>query len=566
MPKLSEVTAQSQPMKLSQVVAGNANDSDFGRMVSGAPAPAQPEAGFLDRLGFAAKGELEGLKQGALGMGQTALQGGPGGIVGRKIAEALGVDMSGARDLAARGSEAVGGFAGDSRRAFDQTAAGQSGEGQGGVIVGQVAPAFAIPGGGANLLTRGAVAGLGGVAQSALDPVEGGNYADEKGKQAALLGSLGVAGQTGAAAVGKLAEKSQRVLDPAFKKSVELLDRLGIPVHLSQAMDSGFLKLVSSVANKLPFSGVKEAGRKQQVAVDRELGKMIGMDGVTSLNESVIEQATKKISNGYNALFARNSVKITPQTKADLDAIRAKVATDIEPGPKQQVVLSQIDKFINASRSGVLNGRLYQNLRESLRQPEKNQEYGYLVGEVRKAMEAAANRSFGPEDAAMLKRLNGMYGNKKIIEKALQQVAGASDHVNPSSLWALVRTKYKSTPEMRQFAKAGQNVLKNPIPDSGTSGREMVNRMMGFGGATAAGTAAYAGLLPQLAAMVGTGATAGRLLNSPMAGRIIPGAGGKVANVAAQGAQALPVGLPAMMRAWKLKQDEEARQRAAGQP
>jgi hypothetical protein len=130
-------------------------------------------------------------------------------------------------------------------------------------------------------------------------------------------------------------------------------------------------------------------------------------------------------------------------------------------------------------------------------------------------MQGAADQSFGGEDAAALRGLNGRYSNLKVIQKALKRQGGAADNVSPASLWALVNGKYGSTPEMRELAQLGQNVLKDQIPDSGTA-----QRLLSYGALTGGAVMPHT-VLPTAAA----GMTIGRLLNSPTAARVLPYAG-----------------------------------------
>jgi hypothetical protein len=130
-------------------------------------------------------------------------------------------------------------------------------------------------------------------------------------------------------------------------------------------------------------------------------------------------------------------------------------------------------------------------------------------------MQGAADQSFGGADAEALRGLNGRYSNLKVIQKALKRQGGAADNVSPASLWALVNGKYGSTPEMRELAQLGQNVLKDQIPDSGTA-----QRLLSYGALTGGAVMPHT-VLPTAAA----GMTIGRLLNSPTAARVLPYAG-----------------------------------------
>ena len=93
---------------------------------------------------------------------------------------------------------------------------------------------------------------------------------------------------------------------------------------------------------------------------------------------------------------------------------------------------------------------------------------------------------------------------------------GSAGNVRPASLYPLVRGG--STPEMRELAKIGQNVLKDTIPNSGTAERTMMLNLLGLGGA---GYVAGSDSMPAWARLAGTGILAGRAMNSPLAARAL---------------------------------------------
>ena len=434
-----------------------------------------------------------------------------------------------------------------------------TGGGTVGNIAGQATQmAIPIPGG---LAAKGTQL-LGKAAPIALDALRAGTFGasqgvadgESRGMNSAVNAGFGAAGSLLPAGLAAAGRKAEPVVDATKQKALQTLERLGIPVHLSQTLDSGFLKLVSSVVNKLPFSGVQAAGRNQRVALSRALGRTMGLDGVTKLSDDVIATAVRRQSADYNQLFGRNAVRITPDIKAQLDAVKSAASSDLTPA-KARIVENQVNKFIDkVNGNGEIAGRAYQQIRLGMKNLESDAESGHLVKEVRKVMEKAANQSFTGNDAALLKQTNGRFANRKVIEQALKQVAGAGEEVSPSALWPIVNGAKGSTKEMREIARAGQVVLKNGIPDSGTSQREMVNRLFGLGGGAGAATAL--GVLPMALKATAVGAGVGRVLNSPAAARIIPGMTSKTLKSAARVTKPAPQLLPAAMSAWK-QQDEQ---------
>lgn len=372
---------------------------------------------------------------------------------------------------------------------------------------------------------------------------------------AAESGIIGVGGQAVPGLLGWGAKTVAPITDAAKQKALDTLQRVGVPVHLSQTMDSGFLKLVSSVANKLPFSGAQAVGRNQQAAFNKALGETMGLQGTTKLDENVMNTASRNIGKSYDVLFGRNTIKMTPQVMNNLQAVTQQAQADLTPD-KAQIITNQIGKFLSkVDGQGQIPGRAYQQIRLGLRSLENNPETGYLVRQVRKTMEAAAQDSFGPADSAALKKLNERYANMRVIQKALGQVSGAGGDVKPASLWPLVNGKFGGTSDMRELARAGQLVLKDGIPDSGTAQRDQAYRLLGLGGA-----GAMTGVgLPLVAKGAAIGAVVGRALNSEAAAKAAPAlsrAGSKALQAGATLTRPAPFVLPAALPLWWQQQNK----------
>jgi hypothetical protein len=128
-------------------------------------------------------------------------------------------------------------------------------------------------------------------------------------------------------------------------------------------------------------------------------------------------------------------------------------------------------------------------------------------------LDKAANDSIGPQDAAALAQLNANYRNFKVLDKLMARKDGATGDISPAMLWGAVNQRGpKATLAMRELAKVGQGLLKDPIPDSGTAPRLLM------AGAGAGGVATGGIGLATLGKLALLGATAGRALNSKTLG------------------------------------------------
>ncbi|MFX1725012.1 hypothetical protein [Stenotrophomonas sp. AS1] len=406
----------------------------------------------------------------------------------------------------------------DESRALDAPLM-NTGWGTAGNITGQVAQ-VAIPVGGVagratTLLGRAAPyagAAARGGAFSGAQPVSG----DESRLTNALLGAgSGVAGQGIAAGLGTVANRARNALSPAVQRSIEAAQHAGIPLRAAQVSDSQFLKTVQSAMDAVPLSGAGGMARRQQEAFNRAVGRTFGADEAY-LDDAVMAGARQRIGQTYNDVYARNNITLDDEAIRRMLEIEGRAATNLTPD-NAQVVRNQVQRVLDAFEDGQVPGARYQNLRGDLADVMDGSATGRLVRALRGEVDASAARSVGGADAEALRQANAQWANMRTAESALQQVAGAGGNIRPASLYPLVRNG--STGEMRELAQIGQNVLKDPIANSGTAQRELVYSMLGLGGG---------GFLasrdnPWLQA-AGAGLLAGRALNSPVLARTIQAA------------------------------------------
>lgn len=356
------------------------------------------------------------------------------------------------------------------------------------------------------------------------------------------FGALGHGLTAGVARVGKgMADKIAPEVIDLYRKA----QAAGIPVHFSQLSDSKFVKTLASTLGYLPFTGAGGKAAAQQGAFNDTAARTFGARGKV-LTDDVMAGAKKRLGAGYDAIFSRNNIDLDKQAVADLFKLHQSVGNDLEAS-QAAVVRKQIEKILdNAGQMGSMPGKVYQNLRSTLRQDfGKESAMGRKVMEARKLLDDAASRSLGPADAVMLKVLNGQYANFGTVKAALKQVEGAKGNVKPSALWNLV--KNGSTKDMRELAKIGQVLLKDSIPDSGTAGRLLATGGLGTAG-VAGGMAAATPLLKLLA----LGATAGRAANSEAAARYLV-TGSKPIRGLARLLKPAPYVAPALARANEAK-------------
>ncbi|MBE0269668.1 hypothetical protein FG476_04080 [Xylella fastidiosa subsp. multiplex] len=349
------------------------------------------------------------------------------------------------------------------------------------------------------------------------------------------LGGVAARGALGAArgVTSGLARRG----DPLLQADIAIAQREGIPLHVSQVAQSTPARTMASMAKYLPFSGADVAARNQQNAWNRALTRHVG-DATDRLDDSWIAKQKQALGEAYDTIWNRNDVTISPETATRMHHIVQNAYRDLgTDGGK--VVENQfgriLDDIAQAGQEGTISGRNYQRLARTLAQVQPGTSVGNYVGRLRKELIGDAENSITPSDMALLQQTNQKYNNFKTLEKLLTRQPGARADIAPAALWSAVNARGpKATQEFRELAKVGQNLLKDPIPDSGTMGRLVSLNLFGGGGALAGG------IVPALTALAG-GATVGRALNSPFTGNWLARNAGKpdfFANLlAAQGAK-----------------------------
>lgn len=367
---------------------------------------------------------------------------------------------------------------------------------------------------------------------------------ESRAANAAEGAAWGVLGQTVAKGTERLAKGAKDKIAPEVAALWKKARDAGIPVHFSQLTDSKFVKTLASTLSYLPFSGGAAKKQAQQEAFNKAAGRSFGAQDSRVLTDDVMKTAKKSLSAAYDKIFDGRTIGMDRQAVADLFKLHSSVSGKME-SEKAAVARSQIERILKeAGEEGAMPVAVYQSLRSELKKDFGTEDLlGRTVMQARKILDDAAARSLGPQEAGVLKKLNAAYANFGTVKDVLKQVAGAEGNVRPAALWPAIRKG--STDDMRELAKIGQ-MLKDPIPDSGTAGRLLTSGLVG--GGTLAGGLGGLGMLAQLMAV---GATAGRAANSDAAGRYMVQGGGKTLKGLARLGKAAPTVLPAAAAAKK---------------
>lgn len=437
----------------------------------------------------------------AVGMGQRVAQTGRG--VGQVVAWGMDQVSPGDRYQQAMASEAQA----RERDAFLQGDTAATVGGFAGDVAMTMAPAGAL----SRLAgVRGVVgAGALGAGYAGLQPVVSG---ESRAQNAGMGAAFGAGGQALGAGVSALGRSAARAVPAELRTMTSRATELGIPVHASQVSQSLPVKVAASAGKYLPFSGYAKAASAQQTGINRAVAKTFGAE-TDRLTDDVMLDARRRLSTGFEEVYNRNSVPLTQQgvrklAQVENAAMRRLTRDDAE------VLRNQLDDILANADNGVLTGQKYQAVRTALKKAEGPDKLGQAVKELRFALDDMAADAVGPSDAAKLKSLRSQWANFRTVENVLKQNSGAGGDIRLSSLWPQIRKG--STKEMRELARMGQTLLKDPIADSGTAQRTLAYNLL-MGG----GSIANPALIPMFAKAGLGGATLGRLANSSALARLL---------------------------------------------
>lgn len=366
---------------------------------------------------------------------------------------------------------------------------------------------------GAKMLTS---AGIGG-AGAALAPVgSGDDFWSEKAKQVG----------TGAAFAGMapaVANGVSRLISPraSTNPNVNLLKNEGVQPTIGQTL-GGWAGALEEKAQSIPFVGDAIAAARgrardqfNQAAINRTTAPInqqvdgIGSDGV--------RRAGDIISDAYNA--AKNQLggfRIDQQAGTELAQLRALATSGLE-GRERNTFNRYFQDYIasnpgfTAEKFKEFDSKIGSDIARFGQGDAYQQKLADALKEAQRIITENAMRA-NPQAAQALSAADRAYANLVRVEGASTAAKGADGVFAPGQLLTAVkgadrsvrdRATARGTALMQDLASAGNTVLGNKVPDSGTAGRLLTG---------AAGAAAMANPL-----LVGGGTLAGIGLYTPAA-------------------------------------------------
>lgn len=330
----------------------------------------------------------------------------------------------------------------------------------------------------------------GGAASAALNPVAQGDFADEKIKQMGVGAAFGGALPVATSAIGRL-------ISPAASRNtdVQMLRGEGVRPTIGQTLGGGWNR-AEEKAMSLPIVGDAIAASRTRAQEDfnrAALQRTVGRVGGTAddVGQAGVAKAGDAIADAYNTA-ARNlgAFRLDRQAVGELRTVQSMaqqladkergqfakvwetVAQDISPnGTVPQSAFKKIDSKLGqeAARFGG-SPDVYQ------------QQLGDAIGELRSSIKNNAMRA-NPTAAAQTKAADQAYAHLVRIEGAAKAAQNNEGVFTPAQLASAVRQADRSVRDratargealMQDLSRAGQNVLGNKVPNSGTADRLML--------------------------------------------------------------------------------------------
>jgi hypothetical protein len=231
-----------------------------------------------------------------------------------------------------------------------------------------------------------------------------------------------------------------------------------------------------------------------------------------------------RIGQEFRGLSARNTLQFDPQFGQDA-AAAVRNYQRVPPSQQRAIVENYVQDIVDHMRTGQMPGTYYQEMRSrlstqanSLRQSDPT--LSQTLRGLRNALDNAMERSIprGSPDAGAWGAARQQYGAQRVLEKSASRAGEATGEGNivPANLRNAIVPgdggQYaRGQGEFAELARAGSTVMA-PLPNSGTSQRNMINMAMALlgGGAGAVGGSAVGAALGAVAAP----AVAGRALMS----------------------------------------------------
>jgi len=329
-----------------------------------------------------------------------------------------------------------------------------------------------------------------GLTSAALNPVNSEDYWSEKRKQLGAGTVLGAATPAITSAIG-------RVISPnaSTNPNLQLLRNEGVRPTVGQSL-GGWANAAEEKAASLPIMGdMISRARTQaqrdfnQAAINRATAPINAR--VQGTGQDAVREAGDLIGDAYAA--ARNqmgSFQIDPQGAAEIARIRTMVGQ--LPRQQQRTFQNTFDSiFTDISPNGTIGADVFKRIDSKIGKEAANftgstdayqRQLGDALTELQTSI-AASGRRANPVADDMFTAADRAYANLVRLEGASKAAINSEGVFTPGQLNAAIRQADQSvrkravgrgTALMQDLGNAGQQVLGNKVPNSGTADRLML--------------------------------------------------------------------------------------------
>lgn len=359
-----------------------------------------------------------------------------------------------------------------------------------GNVISPVNKAIPIAGPSASLGAKVATGMAGGVASAGLTPTTGDNYWDQKKGQAL----------TGAAFGGVtpiVVSSAARLVSPkaSVNPDIQTLTKAGVQPTIGQTL-GGPWNAAEEKLQSVPVLGDFIANARgnsikqfNNAAINRASGKVgQSVDGV---GQDAVAKAGDVLSNAYDS--AKNQIghfQIDQQGAQELGNLRQMVQS---LQPREQSVFNDAWQKLSSevSPNGSITADGFKRLdsflgKQSGRFSGSNDAYQQQVGDALQELQRIVNDNAmraNPNAASLKNAADSGWANLVRVEGAAKAAKNNGGVFTPAQLNGAIqqadqsvrgRAVARGTALMQDLANAGQNVIGNKIPDSGTAGRYML--------------------------------------------------------------------------------------------
>lgn len=246
-----------------------------------------------------------------------------------------------------------------------------------------------------------------------------------------------------------------------------------IPLRASEVSDSVPLKIASTVADKLPFSGADAFKGKQADAFYKDVAGTLGQSA-DDLGPETIQKFLRSNQKLFDKALTGQSVNIDAQAINQI----VQEADNLLTGDLSAVVRRNAEKLLNdAGPNGAIDGEKLASFRSSLVKGIPRAQGGAkeFLADIVDQIDTTAEANLSKEAADGLKQARRQWRNWKVLQPLLEKSPDGrfppSELMNRVAASPYIKASATKTGEdpLVDLARIGKKFLKQQSPSSGTA-------------------------------------------------------------------------------------------------